>query len=135
MCIRDRPVVWEDLVREFKSVLPYTVLLARVNGKYEELTFNVQKDAYIEFLDIRNHSADLAYQNSLSLMYIKVVRDVICLLYTSSSSGLLLSRIALAFSGSSAHLNCSSQSRFLLASLMRSSISLAPWIPFAMSAA
>ena len=35
------PVVLEDLVREFKSVLPYTVLLARVNGKYEELTFNV----------------------------------------------------------------------------------------------
>ena len=70
------PVVLEDLVREFKSVLPYTVLLARVNGKYEELTFNVQKDSYIEFLDIRNHSADLAYQNSLSLMYLKVVRDV-----------------------------------------------------------
>jgi AAA ATPase len=70
------PVVLEDLVREFKSVLPYTVLLARVNGKYEELTFNVQKDSYIEFLDIRNHSADLAYQNSLSLMYLKAVRDV-----------------------------------------------------------
>ena len=28
------PVVLEDLVREFKSVLPYTFLLDRVNGKY-----------------------------------------------------------------------------------------------------
>ena len=43
--------------------------------------------------------------------------------------------IALAVSGSSAHANCASQSSTRLASAILSSISLAPGIPFAISAA
>ncbi len=66
----------EQLAEEFADELPYTVLLAKVNGKYEELTYVIDKDSTVELLDIRNHSADLAYQNSVSLMYLKAVMDV-----------------------------------------------------------
>ena len=52
-----------------------------------------------------------------------------------SSSGFLLSRIAFAVSGSRAHSNCASQSRTRRASAILSSISLAPGIPLAISAA
>ena len=63
----------EELAGEFRGELPYTVLLAKVNGKYEELSFSLEKDSTVELLDIRNHSADLAYQNSLALIYLKAV--------------------------------------------------------------
>ena len=52
-----------------------------------------------------------------------------------SSSGFLLSRIAFAVSGSRAHSNCASQSRTRRASAILSSMSLAPGIPLAISAA
>ena len=52
-----------------------------------------------------------------------------------SSSGRRSSLIAFAVSGSSAQANCASQSSTRLASAILSSISLAPGIPFAISAA
>lgn len=75
--IREAPFTLEELVEEFRDELQYTVLLAKVNGKYEELTFTVEEDSWVELLDIRNHSAHLAYQNSLSLIYLKAVMDVL----------------------------------------------------------
>ena len=75
--IREESVVLEQLVEEFADELPYTVLLAKVNGKYEELTYSIDGDSTVELLDIRNHSADLAYQNSVTLMYLKAVMDVL----------------------------------------------------------
>lgn len=68
-------VTLEELAKEFSDELPYTVLLAKVNGKYEEMNFSLEEDSTVELLDIRNHSADLAYQNSLSLIYLKAVWD------------------------------------------------------------
>lgn len=53
----------------------------------------------------------------------------------SSISGFLSSRIFFAVSGSMEHSHCFSQSKFLLASAIASSISLACGICFAMSAA
>lgn len=70
------PLSLQSLAEKIKGELPYTVLLAKVNGKYEELTFVLEDDSEVEFLDIRDHSAELAYQNSLSLIYIKAVIDV-----------------------------------------------------------
>ncbi len=68
-------VTLEELAKEFSDELPYTILLAKVNGKYEEMNFSLEEDSTVELLDIRNHSADLAYQNSLSLIYLKAVWD------------------------------------------------------------
>ena len=74
--IRNGPAALEELAEEFAAELPYTVMLEKVNGKYEELTFVPEEDSEVELLDIRNHSADLAYQNSLCLLYLKSVMDV-----------------------------------------------------------
>ena len=75
--IRDEAVRLETLVEEYRSELPYRVLIARVNGEDRELTEYVECDANIELLDMRTHSADLAYQHSLSLLYLKSVMDVL----------------------------------------------------------
>ena len=75
--IRDEAVMLEELAEEYRSELPYRVLIARVNGEDRELTEYVEDDAVVELLDMRNHSADLAYQHSLSLLYLKSVTDVL----------------------------------------------------------
>ena len=71
------PFIIEDLVNEYQDELPYRILLAQVNGVERELTTEIDSDSKIEFLDMRTHSADLVYQRSLSLMYLKAVRDVL----------------------------------------------------------
>ncbi|MDO4544695.1 MAG: nucleoside kinase [Bacillota bacterium] len=74
---KESPITLEDLAKEYADRLPYTVLIARVNGKDEELTLSLTKDATVEFLDMRTNSANLAYQHSLSLIYLKAIRDVL----------------------------------------------------------
>lgn len=75
--IRDEAVLLEELAEQYRSELPYRVLIARVNGEDRELTEYVEDDAVVELLDMRNHSANLAYQHSLSLLYLKSVMDVL----------------------------------------------------------
>ena len=48
-----------------------------MNNKVEELTYKIQEDCKIEFLDIRDQSASLIYQNSIILLYLKAVEDVL----------------------------------------------------------
>ena len=71
------PVLLKDLADEFQGRHPYRILIARVNGCDRELTETVAADAVIEFLDMRTYSANLAYQHSVSLLYLKAVRDVL----------------------------------------------------------
>ncbi len=67
----------EELYEKYKEELPYTILAAKVDNKVEELTYEIKKDCAIEFLDIRNQSANLMYQNSLILLYLKAVELVL----------------------------------------------------------
>jgi len=69
-------VTIEQLYLERKANLPYTVLAAKVNNKYEDLDTELKEDCRVEFLDMRNQAANLIYQYSLSLIYIKAVYDV-----------------------------------------------------------
>ena len=71
------PLTVEQLAEKCGKDLPYRILTAKVNGKNEELTFPLRKDSMIELLDMRNHSSYLAYQHSLSLIYLKAVKDVL----------------------------------------------------------
>ena len=77
------------------------------------------------------------YSSARALFILRTAQNLPHILQVSewSSSGIRLSRIALAVAGSSAQAYCASQSRTRLASAILSSISLAPGIPFAMSAA
>lgn len=73
----DRPVTVKELADRFQPELPYRVLLANVDGKDEELTYLLHRDCEVRLLDMRTYSANLVYQHSLSLIYLKAVMDVL----------------------------------------------------------
>lgn len=73
----DRPVTVKELADRYQPKLPYTVLLANVDGKDEELTYLMDRDCVVRLLDMRTYSANLVYQHSLSLIYLKAVMDVL----------------------------------------------------------
>ena len=75
--IREEPVRLESIVREYQDELPYRILICRVNGRDEELDFLIDKDSTVELLDMRTHSANLVYQHTLSLIYLKAVKDIL----------------------------------------------------------
>ncbi|MBP6492549.1 MAG: nucleoside kinase [Clostridia bacterium] len=66
----------EHLVAEYTN-LPYTILAAKVDNKISELTKKIEKTCTIEFLDMRDQAANLIYQRSLSMLYLKAVHDVL----------------------------------------------------------
>jgi len=74
---RPGPFAVEELVREYQDELPYRVLIAEINGTERELTTEVVCDSTIVFHDMRTRSADLVYQRSLTLLYLKAVKDVL----------------------------------------------------------
>lgn len=67
----------EDLLNQVKDKLPYPVYLAKLDNAYRALTHKMSHDSEIEFLDLRNQEAWLVYQNSLILIFIKAVHDVL----------------------------------------------------------
>lgn len=73
----DQPVTVKELADRCQPKLPYTVLLANVDGKDEELTYLLDRDCVVRLLDMRTYSANLVYQHSLSLIYLKAVMDVL----------------------------------------------------------
>lgn len=75
--IREEPVRLESIVREYQDELPYRILIGRVNGRDEELDFLIDTDSTVELLDMRTHSANLVYQHTLSLIYLKAVKDIL----------------------------------------------------------
>ncbi|MGI6731869.1 MAG: nucleoside kinase [Anaerovoracaceae bacterium] len=66
----------ESLVNEYPH-LPYKILAAKVDNKVTELTKTIEEPCTIEFLDMRDNSANLIYQRSISLIYLKAVCDVL----------------------------------------------------------
>ena len=67
----------EEIYKEIKEELPYTVLAARVNNKIERLEHRIYGDCRVELLDMRTQEANLIYQNSLCLIYLKAIEDVL----------------------------------------------------------
>lgn len=67
----------EELYNNMKDQLPYTIMLARVDNKYEDLNYRIEKECSVELLDARTQAANYAYQYSLTLIYLKAVRDVL----------------------------------------------------------
>jgi len=65
----------ETLYRSLAGELPYTVLAARIQNRLEELTFVLEEPCKVELLDMRTQDANLIYQYSLTLLYIKAVSD------------------------------------------------------------
>ena len=72
----DEGTTIEQVLIEVQKELPHRVYLAKLDNAYRALTHIITRDCTIEFLDIRNHEAWLVYQNSLTLIFIKAVHDV-----------------------------------------------------------
>lgn len=73
----NEPVTIEALLEDYGVDLPYTILAAKVDNRLEELTMKIEEDCCIEFLDMRTQAANLIYQYSLSLIYLKAIEDVL----------------------------------------------------------
>ena len=65
----------EDLVKE-RGPFEYDILLARRNGRDTDLTEQLEEGDSVAFLDMRNQSANLTYQRSLTFIYLMAVYEV-----------------------------------------------------------
>ncbi|MBR5230039.1 MAG: nucleoside kinase [Firmicutes bacterium] len=66
----------EEIYKKSENKLPYTILAARVNNKIEPLTYQLHRECRVELLDMRTQQANLIYQNSLCLIYLKAIESV-----------------------------------------------------------
>ena len=73
----DSPITIETLLKQYEKELPYTILAAKVDNEVEELTTVLSEDCCVEFLDMRTQAANLIYQYSLCLIYLKAIWDVL----------------------------------------------------------
>ncbi|MCR5482722.1 MAG: nucleoside kinase [Clostridia bacterium] len=67
----------EELYKKYGKGLKYTVLAARIDYNNVDLLTKIDKPCTISFLDMRDLAANLIYQHSLSLIYLKAVYDVL----------------------------------------------------------
>ncbi len=67
----------ESILRKVQPQLPYPAFVAKLDNAYRALTHSCTHDCVIEFLDLRNQQAWLVYQNSLTLLLIKAVHDIL----------------------------------------------------------
>lgn len=65
-----------DLIKDRTGDLPYLILAAKFNNKVVELTYPLKETGTVELLDMRNQAANLIYQYSLSLIYLKAIYDL-----------------------------------------------------------
>jgi len=75
--VKENSLTLEALYKEYRDQVPYTVMAARVDNEIKALTGTVDRDCMVEFLDIRTQAANVIYQNSLILLYLKAVQDVL----------------------------------------------------------
>ena len=67
----------EEIIEPYKDRAVYPVYLAKVGNDIRELTWKIGKGESITLLDIRTQAANMAYQASLTLLYLKAVEDVL----------------------------------------------------------
>lgn len=75
--VLNQPITIEELLSNYQKELPYTILAARVDNEIKELTFVLERDCAVEFLDMRTQAANLIYQYSLCLIYLKAIDDIL----------------------------------------------------------
>lgn len=71
----EQGITIEEIYRSYEKDLPYTIIAAKVDNKFEDLTYALDAECRVELLDIRTQAANLIYQYSLSLIYLKAVSD------------------------------------------------------------
>lgn len=67
----------KEIADDLADRLLYTVIAAKVDNHIEDLDFVLEEPCKVELLDIRTQAANLIYQYSLSLIYLKAVKDTL----------------------------------------------------------
>lgn len=67
----------EALAERYREQVPYRILAAKVDNKFEGLNHVLDEPCMVELLDMRTQVANIIYQNSLILIYLKSVSDVL----------------------------------------------------------
>ncbi len=67
----------KEIADDLADMLPYTILAAKVDNHVEDLHYVLNEPCKVELLDMRTQAANLIYQYSLSLIYLKSVKDVL----------------------------------------------------------
>lgn len=65
------------ILTSYKANISYPIYACKVNNQYRGLNHQLHHDTKLEFLDIKNQATWLVYQNSLVLLYIKAVHDIL----------------------------------------------------------
>lgn len=66
-----------ELLNRYKDKFEYPVYSCKVNNLYRGLNHKLHHEGRIDFLDITNQATWLVYQNSLILLYMKAVHDIL----------------------------------------------------------
>jgi len=74
--VTDKEMTLKELADKFRSENPYRILLAQVNGQVKELHEEINDGDKVELLDMRSPSANRAYQNTVSFIYLKAINDL-----------------------------------------------------------
>ena len=67
----------KDLIAKFEKDIKYSVVYAKMNNSLVELTAPIKENSEVEILDIRTQAANLIYQNSLALIYLRAIDEVL----------------------------------------------------------
>lgn len=67
-------VTCEEVMKHFSFAYP--IYACKVNHHYERLNHKIYDDSIVELYDLRNPYAKMSYQMSVTLLYLKAVKDV-----------------------------------------------------------
>lgn len=70
-------VTAEKITASLEEKPEYDIISCRIDNVYERIDLPLSKDCTLELLDQRNPYANLLYQASLTLLYIKAVHDIL----------------------------------------------------------
>ena len=74
---RKDPVRLEQLAEEYSDRMKYRPLLAKVSGIETSLAETVEEDCTIKFVDATTQSGQLVYQHTLTMVFLKAVKNVL----------------------------------------------------------
>ncbi|MBO4235547.1 MAG: TGS domain-containing protein [Firmicutes bacterium] len=66
-----------DLIAMLEDEIKYSVVYAKMNNALVEITTPIKENSEVEILDIRTQAANLIYQNSLALIYLRAIDEVL----------------------------------------------------------
>lgn len=65
------------LIYKYIDEIQYPILATKIDGKYERLNHKIEESCTVYLYDMTNSYANMSYQMTLSLIYIKACRDIL----------------------------------------------------------